>query len=102
RNALLSLDATPALSAATVILRKADALYLRPPSPDNLPATAKTVRDLKVLLDFSRALNSVRGLAALQEKVLEAILAVAPADQAAILLIEEGTEGFSSVLGRNR
>jgi transcriptional regulator with GAF, ATPase, and Fis domain len=102
RSTSLSLDATPAPGAATVILRKEDAVYLRPPSPDQLPATAKTVRDLKVLVDFSRALNSVRGLAALQEKVLEAILAIAPGDQAAILLTEEGTEGFSSVLGRNR
>jgi two-component system, NtrC family, response regulator HydG len=102
RNAPLSLDVTPATGVATVILRKQDALYLRPPSPDNLPATAKTVRDLKVLLDFSRALNSVRGLAALQEKVLEAILAVAPADQAAILLTDDGTTTFSSILGRDR
>jgi transcriptional regulator with GAF, ATPase, and Fis domain len=102
RNAPLSLDVTPAPGAATVILRKEDALYLRPPSPDNLPPTAKTVRDLKVLLDFSRALNSVRGLAALQEKVLEAILAVAPADQAAILLTDDGTTTFSSILGRDR
>jgi len=102
RNAPLSLDVTPAPGAATVILRKEDALYLRPPSPDSLPPTAKTVRDLKVLLDFSRALNSVRGLAALQEKVLEAILAVAPADQAAILLTDDGTTTFSSILGRDR
>ncbi len=81
RNAPLSLDVTPATGAATVILRKEDALYLRPPSPE---------------------LNSVRGLAALQEKVLKAILAVAPADQAAILLTDDGTTTFSSILGRDR
>jgi len=34
-----------------------------------LPATARTVRDLKVLVDFSRALNAVEGVAALEEKV---------------------------------
>ena len=67
-DALLQLDATPAPGAATVILRKQDALYLQPPRPEGLPATARTVRDLNVLLDFSRTLNSVRGLAALQEK----------------------------------
>jgi transcriptional regulator with GAF, ATPase, and Fis domain len=100
--ASLSLDATPAPGAATVVLRKEDALYLRPPSPEQLPNTARTVRDLKVLLDFSRALNSVQGLAPLQERVLEAILAIAPADQAAILLTEDGTTGFSSVLGKDR
>lgn len=101
-DALLQLDATPAPGAATVILRKQDALYLQPPRPEGLPATARTVRDLNVLLDFSRTLNSVRGLAALQEKALEAVLGAVPADQAAILLTEDGADGFSSIAGRDR
>jgi Nif-specific regulatory protein len=115
-NASLQLDLSPVPGEATVILRKEDALYLQPPRPDSLPPTPKTVRDLNVLLEFSRTLNSVRGLAALQEKVLEAVLAIVPADQAAILLIEDGlTENgltkneidgpsskFSSIVGRDR
>ena len=122
-NASLQLDATPAPGAATVILRKEDARYLQPARPDALPATPKTVRDLNVLLKVSRTLNSVRGLAALQEKVLDAILAIVPADQAAILLTENGPENvpengtkdrgsrqksiaaapsFSSIVGRDR
>lgn len=98
----LQLDATPAPGAATVILRKEDALYLQPPRPEGLPATARTVRDLNLLLDFSRSLNSVHGLGALQEKALDAVLSVVPADRAAILLTEDGVEGFSSVTGRDR
>jgi Nif-specific regulatory protein len=47
-------------------------------------------------------LNSVRGLAALQEKALEAVLAAVPADHAAILLAEDGVDGFSSITGRDR
>jgi transcriptional regulator with GAF, ATPase, and Fis domain len=105
-NASLQLDATPVPGAATVILRKEDALYLQRPRPDSLPATAKTVRDLNALLDFSRTLNSVRGLAALQERLLEAVLAIVPADQAAILLTENGRTGFSpnfsSIVGKDR
>jgi transcriptional regulator with GAF, ATPase, and Fis domain len=101
-DASFQLDATPAPGAATVILRKEDALYLQPRRPEFLPATARTVRDLNVLLDFSRTLNSVRGLAALQEKVLEAVLEAVPADQAAILLTEDGGDGFSSIMGRDR
>jgi Nif-specific regulatory protein len=105
-NASLQLDATPMPGAATVILRKEDARYLQPSRPDGLPATAKTVHDLNVLLDFSRTLNSVRGLADLQEKVLEAVLAIVPADQAAILLTENGVAAssatFSSIAGRDR
>ena len=101
-NASLQLDATPAPGAATVILKKEDALYLRPPRPEGLPATPRTVRDLNVLLDFSRTLNSVQGLVPLQEKALELVLAAIPADQAAILLTEDGAEGFSSIVGRDR
>lgn len=101
-NLSLQLDASPVPGAATVILRKEDALYLQPARPEALPATPKTVRDLNVLLDFSRTLNSVRGLAALQEKVLEAVLAIVPADQAAIMLTEDDVAGFSSVVGRHR
>jgi len=115
-SASLQLDVTPVPSAATVILRKEDARYLQPPTPDGLPATPKTVRDLNVLLEFSRTLNSVRGLEALQERVLEAVLAIVPADQAAILLTEDGltenglsengiaasSSNFSSIVGRDR
>jgi transcriptional regulator with GAF, ATPase, and Fis domain len=98
----LQLDTTPTPGGPTVLLRNEDLLYLRPPRPDGLPATAKTVRDLNVLLDFSRSLNSVRGLAAVQEKVLETLLAIAPAERAVILLTENGIAGFSSIRGRDR
>jgi transcriptional regulator with GAF, ATPase, and Fis domain len=101
-DASFQLDATPAPGAATVILRKEDALYLQPRRAEGLPATPRTVRDLNVLLDFSRTLNSVRGLAALQDKALEAVLAAVPADHAAILLAEDGVDGFSSITGRDR
>jgi len=101
-SASLHIDAAPTPGGPTVILRKQDALYLQPPQALSLPATARTVRDLNVLLNFSRTLNSVHGLETLHQKVLEAVLEVAPADRAAILLIEEGSEGFSSVLGWDR
>jgi Nif-specific regulatory protein len=101
-SAPLQLDVAPTPGGATVVLRKEDILYLQPPNPNGIPATARTVRDLNVLLDFSRTLNSVRGIAAVQEKVLEAILDVAPADRAAILLTESGMAGISSTVGRDR
>ena len=100
-NVLLQLDATPAPGAATVILRREDARYLQP-APEGLPANPKTVRDLNLLLDFSRVLNSVRGLAALQEKALDAVLAAVSADRVAILLTDAGVDGFSSIAGRDR
>ena len=101
-NFSLRLDATPAPGAATVILRKEDALYLQSSRSEGLPATARTVRDLNLLLEFSRSLNSLQGLAAVQQKVLDAVLAAVPADRAALLLTEDGVEGFSSITGRDR
>jgi Nif-specific regulatory protein len=101
-GASLQLDATPTPGGATVVLRKEDIRYAQPPRSKGLPATEKTVRDLNVLLNFSRTLNSVRGVATVQEKVLDAILEIAPADRAAILLTENGLTGVSSIVGRDR
>ena len=101
-NAFLELDSAPTPGGATVILRKQDAIYLQPARLDALGATERTVRDLNVLLNFSKSLNSVHGLAAIQQKALAAVLEISPADRAAILLTEEGTEGFTSVIGWDR
>jgi len=79
-----------------------DAIYLQPARVHALDASERTVRDLNVLLNFSKSLNAVRGLAALQQKALEAVLEISPADRVAILLREAGTEGFTSVVGRDR
>jgi len=92
-------SATP--GGPTVILRKENAVYLQA-SQAGLPSSARTVRDLNVLLNFSRTLSSVRDVATLQQKVLDAVFEVAPADRAAVLLVEEGSEEFASILGRYR
>ena len=101
-NASLKIDTAPTPGGPTLILRKQDAIYLQPSQLNALGATERTVRDLNVLLNFSKSLNSVHGLAALQQKVLEAVLEISPADRTAILLTEEGTEGFASVIGWDR
>jgi predicted component of type VI protein secretion system len=88
--------------SATFILRKEDALYLQTQASANLPATARTVRDLKVLVDFSRALNAIDGVAALEEKVLDAVLEVSPAERVALVRTEDADEGFAAVRGRDR
>jgi len=61
-----------------VVLRKQDAIYLQPARVHALDASERTVRDLNVLLNFSKSLNAVRGLAALQQKALEAVLEISP------------------------
>ena len=101
-KASLKLDTAPTPGGPTLILRKQDAIYLQPSQRQALRATERTVRDLNVLLNFSKSLNSVHGLAALQQEVLKAVLEISPADRAALLLTEEGTEGFASVIGWDR
>jgi transcriptional regulator with GAF, ATPase, and Fis domain len=99
-DAVLEYDSTPA--GSTVILNKEDTIYLRPHGGANLPATERTVRDLNVLLNFSRTVNSVRELAALEKHVLEAVLEIAPADRAAIFLSDSGAAQPTFVLGWER
>jgi transcriptional regulator with GAF, ATPase, and Fis domain len=99
----LHLDAAATPGGPTVVLRKENAVYLQPrQSGATLPTSARMIRDLNVLLDFSRTLSSLHEVATLQQRVLDAIFEVAPADRAAVLLLEEGSEEFSSVLGRYR
>ena len=85
--------------SATFILKKQDAVYLR--ADTEMPATARTVKDLRVLLDFSRTLNAIRGMAALEHKVLEALLEVAPAERVALVL-SQGDDDLGEVRGWDR
>jgi len=84
---------------STIILRKQDALYLR--DLDKIAPTGRTVRDLNALLKISKAVNSVRGLEALERQILESIFQFAPADRAAILLCDRGLE-CTDVFGWDR
>jgi Nif-specific regulatory protein len=79
-------DKQDAGGGSTIILRKQDALYLR--DLDRVAPSARIVRDLNVLVRISKAVNSVRGLEALERQILESILEIAPADRAAILLCD--------------
>ncbi|MGA2880046.1 MAG: sigma 54-interacting transcriptional regulator [Bryobacteraceae bacterium] len=87
-------------AGSTIVLRKQDARYLR--DLENIKATSRTLGDLNALLLISKAVNSVRGLEALEKQVLESIFKVAPADRGAILLCEHGSEEWSSVFGWDR
>jgi Nif-specific regulatory protein len=76
--------------ANTLQVRIADAFHLM-------------ARDLSALMKISTTINSVRGLEALQRRLLELIFEVVPADCGAILLVEDGNfEEFSSVFGLDR
>jgi Nif-specific regulatory protein len=95
---------TDPAGGSTIVLRKQDARYLRDLERLQLDSAkaSRVVGDLNALLRISKAVNSVRGLEALEKQVLESIFEVAPADRAAILLCEHGAEEWTSVFGWDR
>jgi Nif-specific regulatory protein len=93
-------DKTDPGGGSTIVLRKQDARYLR--DLIDIKASGRILADLNALLRISKAVNSVRGLEALEKQILESIFEVAPADRAAILLCEHGSEEWTSVFGWDR
>ncbi len=94
----VQLDESPA-GGSTVVLRKEQVRYLSPPRKEAaLPATSRTVRDLNALLKIGNALSRLRSVKDIERQVLASVLEIAPADKAALLLVEEGSAEFSSVL----
>jgi Nif-specific regulatory protein len=59
-------------------------------------------RDLSALMKIATTINSIRGLDAVQQQLLELVFEVAPAQRGAILLAGEGSEDFASVFGWDR
>ena len=78
----------------TVVLRQADAIYLKPGSPA-LPTNSRTVRDLNALASLSRAVTSLRDMDKLQAQILKTVTAVIPAGRAALLLAQPDSEAWA-------
>ncbi len=81
---------------STVRLAPDEALYVdtRRLSSAALP-DARTARDLRILLEASRALASARRVEEFARKLLDLALEAVPADRGAVLLREEGSEELS-------
>jgi len=91
------------ITRSTVRLRTEDALYLHPEKLSaELPATARTVRDLSALLKISSAVSSIRDLPELYAALFKLILEIIPAEREAILLTDEAQDGFTFVRGWNK
>jgi transcriptional regulator with GAF, ATPase, and Fis domain len=87
------------LTQSTVRLRGQDAFYLQPQKIlEALSPTARIARDLYALLRISRTLTSIRDSKSFQERLLELILEIVPAERGAILLAAEGVAEFSSAV----
>jgi transcriptional regulator with GAF, ATPase, and Fis domain len=76
------------ITPKTVVqLRREEALYIEPEKLFSAPESpARIARDLQGLLKVITALNSIRGLTALERPLLELILDVLPAERGAIIL----------------
>jgi Nif-specific regulatory protein len=94
----------PELKArSTVSLSAAEAVYLQHRKPETeTPPSATWAQDLSVLFKISMAINSIRRLEALSQKLLELIFDVVPAERGAILHADENSGRFSSVFGYER
>lgn len=87
------------LTQSTVRLRGQDAFYLQPQKIlEALSPTARIARDLYALLRISTTLTSIRDSKSFQERLLELILEIVPAERGAILLAAEGVAEFSSAV----
>jgi transcriptional regulator with GAF, ATPase, and Fis domain len=78
----------------TVLLSLEDSLYARPPEVVGAQVaadrTGRTARDLQALLQIGKALQAPNSTAGLARQLLELILAVVPAERAALLLADRG------------
>jgi Nif-specific regulatory protein len=99
----VDLDDSALKAHSTISLTTADALYLAPVKPETeIPMAATWARNLNVLFKISMAINSIRGLEALERKLIELIFEVVPAEQGAILLVQENSDRLTSVFGLDR
>jgi transcriptional regulator with GAF, ATPase, and Fis domain len=95
----IQLDDGTFLTQPAVLLPKQEAFYLQPEKVfAALPPTARIARDLNALLNISATISSIRDCKSLQERLLEMIIEVVPAERGAILLAAEGSEEFSSAV----
>ena len=95
----------PAVGAgrATVRMSAEELLYLAPESlVEALPSAGRVMQDMQALLGVASAIGSKEGLEALEQRLLDAILEVVPAERAAIFLIEDDPDEFVSIYGRGR
>lgn len=83
------LDEAHVVSGSTVQIRFDDAIY-------------QMTRDLSALMKISTAINSIRGLDNLLERLLDLLFEVVPAERGAILLTDESSFETSLVFGLDR
>jgi len=88
---------------STVRLRVEDALYLNSERVlAQLPESQRMTRDLNALLNISTAVNSVRGVEPLRQRLLELLFEVIPAEFGAIVLTADDGVDLNSIFALTR
>jgi Nif-specific regulatory protein len=83
---------------STVRLRVEDALYLNSQRVlAQLPESQRITRDLNALLKISTAVNSIRDVEPLKQRLLELLFEVIPAEFGAIVLTADDAADFNSI-----
>ena len=91
------------MTRSTIRLHRDEAFYLHPEKVlSKLPQSSKVARDLSILLKISNIINSIRNLKELQERLLELIFEVSPAERGAILLTGSNVGDIVSLIGWDR
>ncbi|MEO7649312.1 MAG: sigma 54-interacting transcriptional regulator [Bryobacteraceae bacterium] len=85
----------------TVALRREDALYLQPTISAEPEPASRMAKDLRTIFQIGTAVASIEDLDELQRSLLRLIFEVTPAEDGAILLVEQGKE-IASILGWSR
>ncbi len=99
----VQLEDSGALTGATLLLKQEEAFYGQPERLfADLPVAGRVARDLSALLKIGTVINQLRSVAALQERLLELIFEVFPAQRGAVLLADQHSDEFASVCGRSR
>ena len=103
-SSAVQFDVPPgAAGRATVRMASHELLYLSPESlVEALPSAGRLKQDMQALLGVASAIGSKEGIEALEQRLLDAILEVVPAERAAIFLIENDPDEFVSIYGRGR
>jgi two-component system, NtrC family, response regulator HydG len=89
KSSHVNLDQGHVMSGSTVQLRFDDAIFIM-------------ARDLSALMKVSTTINAIRGLDELQERLLELLFEVIPAQHAGIMLSEEETFDTDSIFALDR
>jgi transcriptional regulator with GAF, ATPase, and Fis domain len=91
------------MTQAMARLHPQDVLYLQPERVlQEMPSMPNLARNLSALLKISGVVHAVRGLEALQEKILELIFETIPAERAVVLLDSRGKGEFGSTFALHR